>query len=96
MSPIYLNTCILARLVPLLQPAQQVNLLRGERLTELFSNVETEMTMSGEKSKNNKKEITSYSDWMSQLPTELHSVPLYMLAIPGMLFKITQLMLQSY
>lgn len=52
--------------------------------------------MSGEKSKNNKKEITSYSDWMSQLPTELHSVPLYMLAIPGMLFKITQLMLQSY
>lgn len=39
--------------------------------------------MSGEKSKNNKKEITNYSDWMSQLPTELHSVPLYMLAIPG-------------
>lgn len=54
------------------------------------------MTMSGEKSKNNKKEITSYSDWMSQLPTELHSVPLYVLAIPGMLLKITQLMLQSY
>lgn len=84
MSRIYLNTWILARLVALLQPAQQVNLLKGERLTELFSTVETEMTMSGEKSKN-KKEITSYSDWMSQLPTELHSVPLYMLAIPGML-----------
>lgn len=31
-----------------------------------------------------KKEINSYSDWMSQLPTELHSIPLYMLAIPGM------------
>lgn len=84
MSRIYLNTWILARLVALLQPAQQVNLLKGERLTELFSTVGTEMTMSGEKSKN-KKEITSYSDWMSQLPTELHSVPLYMLAIPGML-----------
>lgn len=90
-----MNTCILVRLVRILQPAQQVNLLKGERLTELFSNVETEMTMSAEKSKN-KKEITSYSDWMSQLPAELHSVPLYMLAIPGMLLKITQLMLQSY
>lgn len=42
--------------------------------------------MSAEKSKK-KREITSYSDWMSQLPSELHSVPLYMLAIPGMLFK---------
>lgn len=27
--------------------------------------------------------ISSYSDWMSQLPAELHNIPLFNLAIPG-------------
>ncbi|XP_041819227.1 PI-PLC X domain-containing protein 1-like [Chelmon rostratus] len=40
------------------------------------------MTMSAEKGRK-KREVTSYSDWMSQLPAELHSIPLYNLAIPG-------------
>lgn len=42
--------------------------------------------MPAEKSKQ-KMEITGYSDWMAQLPPELHNVPLYTLAIPGMLQK---------
>lgn len=42
--------------------------------------------MSAEKSKKG-GEITSYSDWMSQLPAELHTIPLYMLKIPGMTLK---------
>lgn len=45
--------------------------------------VEIEMTMSAEKSKKG-KEVSSYCDWMSQLPAELHSTPLYNLNIPGM------------
>lgn len=27
--------------------------------------------------------ISSYSDWMSQLPVELHHIPMFNLAIPG-------------
>ncbi|XP_059181305.1 PI-PLC X domain-containing protein 1-like [Centropristis striata] len=38
------------------------------------------MTMSAQKGK---REVTSYSDWMSQLPPELHNIPLFNLAIPG-------------
>ncbi|XP_034564246.1 PI-PLC X domain-containing protein 1-like [Notolabrus celidotus] len=30
-----------------------------------------------------RREITSYSDWMSQLPPELHNIYLFKLAIPG-------------
>ncbi|XP_030255566.1 PI-PLC X domain-containing protein 1-like isoform X2 [Sparus aurata] len=30
-----------------------------------------------------KREVTSYCDWMSQLPPELHNIPLFNLAIPG-------------
>lgn len=52
----------------------------------IFFNVETELIMSAEKSKKG-GEITSYSDWMSQLPAELHTIPLYMLKIPGMTLK---------
>lgn len=40
------------------------------------------MTMSTEKGKRG-GEVTSYCDWMSQLPPELHSIPLFNLAIPG-------------
>ncbi|XP_037610212.1 PI-PLC X domain-containing protein 1-like [Sebastes umbrosus] len=35
------------------------------------------------KMKIGKREVTSYSDWMSQLPPELHDIHLYNLAIPG-------------
>lgn len=48
--------------------------------------VEIEMTMSAEKSKKT-REVTSYCDWMSQLPAELHSIPLCNLTIPGMKLK---------
>ncbi|XP_060884039.1 PI-PLC X domain-containing protein 2-like [Labrus mixtus] len=30
-----------------------------------------------------RRELTSYCDWMSQLPPELHNRSLFMLAIPG-------------
>uniref|UniRef100_A0A3Q3VTV0 Phosphatidylinositol-specific phospholipase C X domain-containing protein n=1 Tax=Mola mola TaxID=94237 RepID=A0A3Q3VTV0_MOLML len=30
-----------------------------------------------------RREVTSYSDWMSQLPAELHSIHLFKLIIPG-------------
>ncbi|KAM6898073.1 PI-PLC X domain-containing protein 1-like [Lycodopsis pacificus] len=30
-----------------------------------------------------KQEVTSYCDWMSQLPPELHNIPLFDLTIPG-------------
>ncbi|XP_042363196.1 PI-PLC X domain-containing protein 1-like [Plectropomus leopardus] len=33
--------------------------------------------------KKGKKEVTSYRDWMSQLPPQLHNIPLFNLAIPG-------------
>ncbi|KAL7372111.1 hypothetical protein ABVT39_010407 [Epinephelus coioides] len=33
--------------------------------------------------KRGKREVTSYCDWMSQLPPQLHDVPLFNLAIPG-------------
>ncbi|XP_068439928.1 PI-PLC X domain-containing protein 1-like [Clinocottus analis] len=33
--------------------------------------------------KKDERKITSYCDWMSQLPVELHDIPLYDLAIPG-------------
>ncbi|CAJ1081175.1 PI-PLC X domain-containing protein 1-like [Xyrichtys novacula] len=38
-----------------------------------------------EKSKQGKvsREVTSHRDWMSQLPLELHGVPLFKLALPG-------------
>ncbi|XP_029312627.1 PI-PLC X domain-containing protein 1-like [Cottoperca gobio] len=36
--------------------------------------------MSAEKGK---REVTSYCDWMSQLPPDLHNVPLFNLSIPG-------------
>lgn len=32
--------------------------------------------------------ISSYSDWMSQLPAELHNIPLFNLAIPGKQVKL--------
>ncbi|XP_076616842.1 PI-PLC X domain-containing protein 1-like isoform X2 [Chaetodon auriga] len=40
------------------------------------------MAVSAEKGRR-RREVTSYSDWMSQLPPELHSIPLFHLAIPG-------------
>ncbi|XP_051273956.1 PI-PLC X domain-containing protein 1 isoform X2 [Dicentrarchus labrax] len=40
------------------------------------------MPVSAEKGKRT-KEVTSYGDWMSQLPPDRHSVPLSDLAIPG-------------
>ncbi|XP_074519928.1 PI-PLC X domain-containing protein 1-like [Halichoeres trimaculatus] len=39
--------------------------------------------MSKSKQNNAGAEITNYSDWMSQLPPQLHNVPLFRLAIPG-------------
>ncbi|XP_068614857.1 PI-PLC X domain-containing protein 1-like [Brachionichthys hirsutus] len=30
-----------------------------------------------------KREVTGYEEWMSQLPSELHSIPLFNLSIPG-------------
>lgn len=40
-----------------------------------------------EKTMPKKRAVTGYSDWMSQLPPELHNIPLYDLAIPGMKLK---------
>uniref|UniRef100_A0A3Q3VWZ6 Phosphatidylinositol-specific phospholipase C X domain-containing protein n=1 Tax=Mola mola TaxID=94237 RepID=A0A3Q3VWZ6_MOLML len=40
------------------------------------------MAMSALKSRK-RREVTSYSDWMSQLPAELHSIHLFKLIIPG-------------
>lgn len=37
--------------------------------------------------------ISSYSDWMSQLPVELHDIPLFNLAIPGKKVKLCLLTL---
>lgn len=42
--------------------------------------------MSSEKGKG-RGQVTSYCDWMSQLPDELHKIPLFNLAIPGMKLK---------
>ncbi|XP_070847126.1 PI-PLC X domain-containing protein 1-like isoform X1 [Chaetodon trifascialis] len=40
------------------------------------------MAASAEKGRR-RRNVTSYCDWMSQLPPELHSIPLFHLAIPG-------------
>lgn len=32
--------------------------------------------------------VSGYSDWMSQLPAELHNIPLFNLAIPGKKLKL--------
>lgn len=40
-----------------------------------------------------RRKVTGYCDWMSQLPSELHTIPLWNLAIPGM--KLSALLLHS-
>ncbi|TNN04185.1 hypothetical protein fugu_001214 [Takifugu bimaculatus] len=47
---------------------------RVECCDTCLNSSQIEMTMSA---------ISSYSDWMSQLPVELHNIPLFNLAIPG-------------
>lgn len=37
------------------------------------------------------KKDKSYCDWMSQLPPELHDIPFFKLAIPGMKLHCTVL-----
>lgn len=40
--------------------------------------------------------ISSYSDWMSQLPVELYNIPLFNLTIPGKQRKLYLLILLLY
>lgn len=61
--------------------SHKLQLLRFLELT--LSCCYAELEMSKSKQGNTRAEITNYSDWMSQLPPELHNIPLFRLAIPG-------------
>lgn len=61
-----------------------------QRLRFQVSVVDIERTMSAQKGRS---EDRSYTDWMSQLPPELHNNPLHNLTIPGM--KLLTLLMQQ-
>ena len=71
---------------PQTKPNEQLREFRAD-FTLFFR--EAEITMSALRSRR-RTQVTSYSDWMSQLPAELHSIPLFDLIIPGMKMTLTE------
>lgn len=63
------------------------NVYSGKTLSLDFRLFYVEFGLTMPAGKDKERNVTDYCDWMSQLPAELHNIPLCNLAIPGMKLK---------